>query len=304
MVALASVYVFFATPMYTTTALIRVDPPDLNELGVFPAGSAKPGSDPILVHEIAAMPSRSVAEPFIQRFDYNISTTSRSLPILGAMAKKFAVPRVLAEPWLKLVDGYLLAGNVDAPTCLEDSTAGNGHVTSVDKQLKQLNDAKSAFESRFGGSPTSERTYVDLAGDVKAAQTIYVDRVQNGEQLSMRRASATGGAHIVDPSRRAARGNWRARSPDRCRHVSQAARGFFSLIDHGPVSEELKGEKHQSGRDPRGGRRTLIGHICFIQSAPLPLLAPVELSGSPYFEPASSASRQCLPMHAWRLREA
>ena len=61
-----------------------------------------PAAAPSLSNEIAVMQSRSVTEPVIQRFDYDISTTPGSLPILGAIAKKFSVPEVLAEPWPRL----------------------------------------------------------------------------------------------------------------------------------------------------------------------------------------------------------
>jgi hypothetical protein len=88
--------------MYTTDALVRVDPPDLNELGVSSLDRQSLPPTPSLSNEIAVMQSRSVAEPVIQRFDCDISTTPRSLPILGAIVKEFAVPGVLAEPWLRL----------------------------------------------------------------------------------------------------------------------------------------------------------------------------------------------------------
>jgi hypothetical protein len=115
---------------------------------------------------------------------------------------------------------------------------------------------------------------------------------------------AGGGQELsVDQSCCAARRNWRARTPDRCRHVTRAARGFFSLINQGPLNEELKGEIHPLGRDPQGRRRPLLVHICFIQSVPLPLLAPLELGGSLYFEPACSSSRERLLWHAWSFGE-
>jgi hypothetical protein len=163
--------------MYTTDALVRVDPPDLNELGVSLLDRQSLPPTPSLSNEIAVMQSRSVAEPVIQRFDYDISTTPRSLPILGAIVKEFSVPGVLAEPWLRL-------GSI-----------------------------------AWGG-------------------------------------------------------------------------------------EELKGEIHPLRRDPQGGRRPLFDQICFIQSVPLPLLAPLELRGSPYLEPACSSSRQRLLRHARTIEEA
>jgi len=71
-------------------------------------------------------------------------------------------------------------------------------VKNIDAQLDQLKSAKAAFDSRFDGLPASERKSVDLMRAQKVAETIYMGMVQKAEQLQVRRASTTGGAHIVD----------------------------------------------------------------------------------------------------------
>jgi tyrosine-protein kinase Etk/Wzc len=71
-------------------------------------------------------------------------------------------------------------------------------VQNVDTQLAQLKDAKAQFNGRFSGMPSSERQSVDLIRAQKVAETIYLGMVQKAEQLQVRRASTTGGAHIVD----------------------------------------------------------------------------------------------------------
>ncbi|WP_436263562.1 polysaccharide biosynthesis tyrosine autokinase [Paraburkholderia terricola] len=77
---------------------------------------------------------------------------------------------------------------------------GSRWVQSIDTQLEQLKAAKAQFDNRFGGMPASERESVDLLRAQKVAETIYLGMVQKAEQLQVRRASTTGGAHIVDPA--------------------------------------------------------------------------------------------------------
>ncbi|VVD27257.1 Capsular biosynthesis protein [Paraburkholderia dioscoreae] len=77
-------------------------------------------------------------------------------------------------------------------------TPNSQQVKTIDAQLAQLADAKRAFDSRFVSMPTSERRNAELTRDAKVAETIYLGMVSKAEELSVRRASATGGAHIVD----------------------------------------------------------------------------------------------------------
>jgi len=81
---------------------------------------------------------------------------------------------------------------------LERYTPQSRWVQSVDTQLAQLNSAKANFSGHFNGMPASERQSVDLLRAQKVAETIYLGMVQKAEQLQVRRASTTGGAHIVD----------------------------------------------------------------------------------------------------------
>ncbi|WP_439899845.1 polysaccharide biosynthesis tyrosine autokinase [Paraburkholderia phymatum] len=81
---------------------------------------------------------------------------------------------------------------------LDKYAPGSRWIQSIDSQLAQLNKAKSEFDNRFQGMPASERESVDLIRAQKVAETIYMGMVQKAEQLTVRRASTTGGAHIVD----------------------------------------------------------------------------------------------------------
>jgi tyrosine-protein kinase Etk/Wzc len=388
-VGLGLSYVFLATPIYSADVLVRVDPPEPNALGIaLQNQEALPLPPPSPSAEMAVIQSRSVLEPVIRHYRFDVSVTPRSIPILGALAEKLATPGQPAAPWLGLgsfmwggeqaqiaslevpqvleeedlkllvlnngeyelrgpSDEHLLSGKVgqsvssngvsilvrqlvarpgtqfkvirwnalDAATRLmkvlkiEDKVKDTGlvqitysdkypekaaevanaisrqylasavatrqradsstlefitnelprlhaelkraedelsafeasshslqptsdaqaylqggidfdrqiatlqiqrtqlmerftpdsrWVTNVDTQLKQLNAAKSAFDARFGSMPAFERENIDLTRNAKVAETIYLGMVQKAEQLSVRRASTTGGAHIVD----------------------------------------------------------------------------------------------------------
>ncbi|WP_205805610.1 polysaccharide biosynthesis tyrosine autokinase [Burkholderia sp. Ac-20365] len=71
-------------------------------------------------------------------------------------------------------------------------------IQSIDTQLAQLKKTKAEFDGRFQGMPASERESVDLIRAQKVAETVYMGMVQKAEQLTVRRASTTGGAHILD----------------------------------------------------------------------------------------------------------
>ncbi|WP_134140213.1 polysaccharide biosynthesis tyrosine autokinase [Paraburkholderia sp. BL6665CI2N2] len=77
-------------------------------------------------------------------------------------------------------------------------TPNSQQVKTIDAQLAQLAEARRVFDSRFVSMPTSERRNAELTRDAKVAETIYLGMVSKAEELSVRRASATGGAHVVD----------------------------------------------------------------------------------------------------------
>jgi tyrosine-protein kinase Etk/Wzc len=388
-VALAVAYMFIATPIYSADVLVRVDPPEQNALGIaIQNQETLPPPAPSPSAEMAVMRSRSVLEPVIERYRFDVSVTPRTVPLLGDLAEKLATPGQPAAPWLglksfawggervqigslnvpqnleeeklKLValdggryelrgpsDEMLIRGTVGSPASSngvsmlvkqliarpgtvfevirwnsldavkrfgdvvkvtdkvkdsglveieysDKSPAKAAEVTNalgqqylasavasrqlndtktlafingelprllvdlrnseqalksfrassnsmqptseaqaylqggidfdrqiaglqlqrtqllerfrpdsrwaqnIDTQLAQLNNAKAAFDGRFRSMPSSERESVDLIRAQKVAETIYLGMVQKAEQLSVRRASTTGGAHIVD----------------------------------------------------------------------------------------------------------
>jgi tyrosine-protein kinase Etk/Wzc len=387
--ALAITYLFVATPIYDADVLVRVDPPEPNALGIASQAPVSAPPAPSPEEEMAVMASRSVLDPVIARYHFDITITPRSVPLLGALASKFATPGQPAAPWLglrsfawggeqvqvqslevphsleeknlKLValedGGYALYGpggdqvlsgkvgvrasasngvsilvsqlvarpgtqfdvkhwnmidtikrftnvlkisnkakdtglvaitysdkdpakaaevanalsqqyiatavtarqlndsttlafiekelprlradlanaeqalsdyqksseslqptseaqaylqggidfdrqianlQIQRTQLLERYTPDSRWVANIDAQLKQIESAKHAFDARFAGMPASQRKSVDLTRDAKVAETIYLGMMQKAEELSVRRASTTGGAHIVD----------------------------------------------------------------------------------------------------------
>jgi tyrosine-protein kinase Etk/Wzc len=386
---LAVGYLLIATPIYSADVLLRVDPPEPNALGLALQNQEMlPAPAPSPVTEMAVMHSRSVLDPVIDRFRFDVSVTPNKIPILGDIAEKFATPGEPAAPWLGLKsfawggeririgaldvpreleeekltltalddgayelrgpsDQLLVKGVVGTPVTnngvsmlvkeldarpgtkfqvirwneldaikrfeelvkvsdkvkdsgllqieytdrnpdkatevanalgqqylasaiasrqlndtttlafingelprlltdlkkseddlkhfrstaqsmqptaeaqaylqggldldrqiaglqlqrtqlLDRYTADSRWIQSVDTQLAQLKDAKAKFNGHFSGMPSSERESVDLIRAQKVAETIYLGMVQKAEQLQVRRASTSGGAHIVD----------------------------------------------------------------------------------------------------------
>lgn len=75
-------------------------------------------------------------------------------------------------------------------------------IRNIDEQLSELQSRKSMFDTRFSDMPASQRKNADLTRDAKVAEAVYVEMINKKEQLTVRRASTTGGAHIVDLAQR------------------------------------------------------------------------------------------------------
>lgn len=72
-------------------------------------------------------------------------------------------------------------------------------VQNLDQQIAELESSNAKIQSRFDSiMPASERQNAELTRDAHVAETIYLGMVNKAEELSVRRASTGGGAHIVD----------------------------------------------------------------------------------------------------------
>ncbi|MBU6489149.1 MAG: polysaccharide biosynthesis tyrosine autokinase [Burkholderiales bacterium] len=387
--ALAVAYLFIATPEYEADVLVRVDPPEPNALGISSQGPQVAPPAPSPSAEIAIMQSRSVLEPIINRYRFDVTITPKTLPVIGNLAQKLAKPGQPAGAWFGMTSyawggEKVHIGQLDVPPSLEERkltltaleggryalrgpggeailtgqvgtlarssdgvsmlvtefaarpgtqfevkhwamldavkrftkdlkvsdkvkdtglveiTYSNRHpekaaevanaisqqymltavaakqrndsstlafinkelprlhaeldkaeqalssfqtkaqsmqptseaqaylqggidfdrriadlqiqrtqlldrytpdsrwVRNIDEQLGQLRAQKAEFDSRFAAMPSSERKNVDLTRDAKVAEQVYLGMMQKAEELSVRRASTTGGAHIVD----------------------------------------------------------------------------------------------------------
>jgi tyrosine-protein kinase Etk/Wzc len=100
-VALAAFYVALATPVYTAGALVRIESPDPNELGMGSSGGplVVQAQAPSTDAEVAMMQSREVLEPVMKRFGYDLTVKTRTLPLLGLIASKFATPGQPSRAW-------------------------------------------------------------------------------------------------------------------------------------------------------------------------------------------------------------
>ncbi|WP_118181098.1 polysaccharide biosynthesis tyrosine autokinase [Paraburkholderia phosphatilytica] len=109
-IALAAAYVFLVTPVYSANVLVRVHAPDPNQLGIAPQGQVVMDQQtPPTDAEISMMQSRTVLEPVMQQFGYDLSVTPREVPVLGLISKKFATPGRPLHPWFGL-DSFAWGG--------------------------------------------------------------------------------------------------------------------------------------------------------------------------------------------------
>ncbi|MEP9324811.1 polysaccharide biosynthesis tyrosine autokinase [Paraburkholderia phymatum] len=96
---------YFATPMYDANAVLRVDLPNPNGLGI--ALQAPQVAQPVPLKlptdvEIEMVQSRNVLLPVIEQFRLNISVTPRSVPLLAEVTGLFSTRGVPMPPVLGL----------------------------------------------------------------------------------------------------------------------------------------------------------------------------------------------------------
>lgn len=125
-IALAIGWLFIATPLYSADVMLRVDPPEPNALGIaLQNQEAVAPAAPSTAAEITVMQSRSVLQPVIDHYGFNVTVTPRTVPLLGAIAGQFATPGELSRPWLGL-DTFawggeqLRIGSITVPQNLEE----------------------------------------------------------------------------------------------------------------------------------------------------------------------------------------
>ena len=159
---LAVAYAFLASPIYSADVLVRVDPPESNAFGVVPQTqvlnqlAAQPTDA-----EIAIMQSRSVIDPVLQQYKFNVVAKPHVFPLLSILSELFATPGVPSGPWFYL-DSFAWGGeqiditSLNVPSQFEDKNldlialgndryqlldeAGNVLLTGTVGVLAQAND--------------------------------------------------------------------------------------------------------------------------------------------------------------------
>lgn len=124
--ALALAYLLIATPIYSADVLVRVNPSEPNALGIALQNQetlSPPAPSPVT--EMAVMLSRSVLEPVIERYRFDVTVTPHTIPLLGAIAEKFATRGTPAAPWLPFKSfawggESVQIGTLDVPKDLEE----------------------------------------------------------------------------------------------------------------------------------------------------------------------------------------
>jgi tyrosine-protein kinase Etk/Wzc len=173
---------------------------------------------------------------------------------------------------------------------LERYTANSRWVQNIDTQLAQLNDAKAKFDGHFSGMPSSERESVDLIRAQKVAETIYLGMVQKAEQLQVRRASTTGGAHIVDRAIRPHR-------PVKPQPILVLGGGLILGIVSGVVLVFMRRHVMTGVTDPRYVERRMsvpvVGEVLFSQQQ---LLLDRSFSGTRHKSLPSLGARMSPPL--------
>jgi tyrosine-protein kinase Etk/Wzc len=101
-ILIAGTYCYFAKPIYTANALVRVEQSDdssellMQKLG----GSVGARMGPLPTDaEIGIMQSRNVVEPVVRKYKLNFSVRPKMIPLLGGLAANFATPGRPARPW-------------------------------------------------------------------------------------------------------------------------------------------------------------------------------------------------------------
>jgi tyrosine-protein kinase Etk/Wzc len=98
---LAVAYQLIATPVYSADVLVRVDPPEPNALGLaLQTQEALPPPAPSPSTEMGVMRSRTVLDPVIDRYRFDVSVKPRRIPIIGDIADKFSTPGEPNGAWL------------------------------------------------------------------------------------------------------------------------------------------------------------------------------------------------------------
>jgi tyrosine-protein kinase Etk/Wzc len=102
-IAMAGVYCYFAQPVYSADALVRVEQSDNTSQVLMQVGDIGGGMTPLPTDaEIGIIESRDVVGPVVQKFKLDFSVTPKTFPVLGSVARHFGTAGQPSRPWLGL----------------------------------------------------------------------------------------------------------------------------------------------------------------------------------------------------------
>ncbi|MEA3118574.1 MAG: tyrosine-protein kinase Etk/Wzc, partial [Paraburkholderia sp.] len=125
-IVIAGIYCHFAKPIYSASALVRVDQSDgSSQLFMQQIGSVTGAAGPLPTDaEIGIIQSRNVVEPVVRKYKLNFSVRPKTIPLLGGLAVRFATPGHRARQWLG-ISSYAWGGepidigSIEVPPALE-----------------------------------------------------------------------------------------------------------------------------------------------------------------------------------------
>ncbi|WP_244818340.1 polysaccharide biosynthesis tyrosine autokinase [Caballeronia sp. Lep1P3] len=124
----ATLYAFVATPYFSADALVKVDYPNPNALGVNAQSQQQPVPSTLPTDaEMQIIQSRAVLLPVIKKYHQDVSVEPRQFPLFGRISALFATPGQPVTPLLGL-DSFAWGGEeaniqtLEVPPRLENAT--------------------------------------------------------------------------------------------------------------------------------------------------------------------------------------
>lgn len=106
----ATLYAFVATPYFSADALVKVDYPNPNALGVNAQSQQQPVPSTLPTDaEMQIIQSRAVLLPVIKKYHQDVSVEPRQFPLFGRISALFATPGQPVTPLLGL-DSFAWGG--------------------------------------------------------------------------------------------------------------------------------------------------------------------------------------------------
>ncbi len=123
---LATVYAYFQVPVYSTNAVLQVEAPEQNVVGLTgtAGGAGQSTGSASTAAQIELLKSRSVVAGIVDQFDLDFAAWPNSCPFLGKIAGKLWHGTGLARPWLGLSKyawggEQIKLGSIEVPRELE-----------------------------------------------------------------------------------------------------------------------------------------------------------------------------------------